>query len=232
MNGRFFLSLAHPEMRFRDIAELSAGKYDEITVWVRIEEGTRVEKSRSRFVIHIRVSEDKAIKSPRASGCGADSPGLPRRIKLTDPPGTQRESGGRTVCGKRRDRDASKSCYATFRAFPTFRASAQRVPEVKRLLLRFRRCCTRRALLRVPFLLWPIFLTVPLGGIREGKKAKREKKSTDGAIFLSRSSRARDSRQLAFVAPKNRWSLQKQRISVCDVRAPFTANFIHIRART
>jgi len=57
---------------------------------VRIEEGTRVEKSRSRFVIHIRVSEDKAIKSPRASGCGADSPGLPRRIKLTDPPGTQR----------------------------------------------------------------------------------------------------------------------------------------------
>jgi len=68
----------------------SAGKYDEITVWVRIEEGTRVQKSRSRFVIHIRVSEDKAIKSPRASGCGADSPGLPRRIKLTDPPGTQR----------------------------------------------------------------------------------------------------------------------------------------------
>lgn len=55
------------------------------------EEGTRVEKSRSRFVIHIRVSEDKAIKSPRASGCGADSPGLPRRIKLTDPPGTQRD---------------------------------------------------------------------------------------------------------------------------------------------
>lgn len=55
------------------------------------EAGTRVEKSRSRFVIHIRVSEDKAIKSPRASGCGADSPGLPRRIKLTDPPGTQRD---------------------------------------------------------------------------------------------------------------------------------------------
>lgn len=49
-----------------------------------------MEESRSRFVIHIRVSEDKAIKSPRASGCGADSPGLPRRIKLTDPPGTQR----------------------------------------------------------------------------------------------------------------------------------------------
>lgn len=50
-----------------------------------------MEKSRSRFVIHIRVSEDKAIKSPRASGCGADSPGLPRQIKLTDPPGTQRD---------------------------------------------------------------------------------------------------------------------------------------------
>ncbi|KYM85483.1 hypothetical protein ALC53_04726 [Atta colombica] len=321
MNGRFFLSLAHPEMRFRDIAELSAGKYDEITVWVRIEEGTRVQKSRSRFVIHIRVSEDKAIKSPRASGCGADSPGLPRRIKLTDPPGTQRgksmdhqksgekienkvvekkikvgmcrrfakrkgafqdpnsyESlawctvstrgrdrsvvdrrvhvvadgrvlrdtsgpfgwrteppkysdrsrpqllvefgsvprvsapadaiarvhlirfgfpsfasrrvreavdGGHTVYGKR-DRNASKSCYATFRAFPTFRASTQRVLE-------------------------PILFTVSLNEIRKEKETKRER---IGAIFLSRSSRARDSRQLAFVASKNCWSLQKQRISV------------------
>lgn len=53
------------------------------------------EESRSRFVIHIRVSEDKAIKSPRASGCGAVSPpGLPRRIKLTDPPGAHKETSG------------------------------------------------------------------------------------------------------------------------------------------
>lgn len=58
-----------------------------------------MEKSRSRFVIHIRVSEDKAIKSPRASGCGADSPGLPRQIKLTDPPGTQRDEQTRGEAG-------------------------------------------------------------------------------------------------------------------------------------
>lgn len=70
-------------------------------------ETARAEESRSRFVIHIRVSEDKAIKSPRASGCGADSPaGLPRRIKLTDPPGTQRDEQIRRDRGEYKGEEA------------------------------------------------------------------------------------------------------------------------------
>lgn len=40
-------------------------EYDEVQGKMR---GREWKESRSRFVIHIRVSEDKAIKSPRASG--------------------------------------------------------------------------------------------------------------------------------------------------------------------
>ncbi|KYQ47770.1 Mannosyl-oligosaccharide 1,2-alpha-mannosidase IB [Trachymyrmex zeteki] len=132
MNGRFFLSLAHPEMRFRDIAKLV--------------KGTR--KSMDRQESGEVLNSHRILTWCSVSTRGRDRSVIGRRPRVSAPTDAiarvylTRFGKARSrrcekavaviVCGKRRDRyDASKSCYATFRAFPTFRASAQRVPEYK-----------------------------------------------------------------------------------------------------